>query len=76
MSLKSFSVYIVKFFELYISAVLLPIRQLYYSYLFCCFVEIKKIPLWSLFLIVYLHLQWNAVLTQIMLCLAEAVLPK
>jgi hypothetical protein len=25
------------------------------------------------FLIVYLHLQWNAVLTQIMLCLAEAV---
>jgi uncharacterized membrane protein len=34
----------------------------------------KKIPLWSLFLIVYLHLQWNAVLTQIMLCLAEAVL--
>jgi hypothetical protein len=28
----------------------------------------------SLFLIVYLHLQWNAVLTQIMLCLAEAVL--
>ena len=32
------------------------------------------IPLWSLFLIVYLHLQWNAVLTQIMLCLAEAVL--
>ena len=48
--------------------------QLYYSYFFCCFVEIKKIPLWSLFLIVYLHLQWNAVLTQIMLCLAEAVL--
>ena len=48
--------------------------QLYYSYLFCCFVEIKKIPFWSLFLIVYLHLQWNAVLTQIMLCLAEAVL--
>jgi hypothetical protein len=41
---------------------------------FCCFVEIKKIPLWSLYLIVYLHLQWNAVLTQIMLCLAEAVL--
>jgi hypothetical protein len=34
----------------------------------------KKIPLWSLFLIVYLHLQWNAVLTQIMLCLTEAVL--
>jgi hypothetical protein len=32
--------------------------QLYYSYLFCCFVEIKKILLWSLFLIVYLHLQW------------------
>jgi hypothetical protein len=30
-------------------------------------------PLWSLFLIVYLHLQWNAVLTQIILCLAEAV---
>jgi hypothetical protein len=29
---------------------------------------------WSLFLIVYLHLQWNAVRTQIMLCLAEAVL--
>ena len=50
--------------------------QLYYSYLFCCFVEIKKYPcaVWSLFLIVYLHLQWNAVLTQIMLCLAEAVL--
>ena len=71
MSLKSFSIYIVKFFELYISAVLLPID---YSYFFCCFVEIKKIPLWSLFLIVYLHLQWNAVLTQIMLCLAEAVL--
>ena len=47
--------------------------QLYYSYFFCCFVEIKKIPLWSLFLIVYLHLQY-AVLTQIMLCLAEAVL--
>ena len=23
--------------------------QLYYSYFFCCFVEIKKIPLWSLF---------------------------
>jgi hypothetical protein len=45
--------------------------QLYYSYLFC---RNKKIPLWSLFLIVYLHLQWNAVLTQIMLCLAEAVL--
>jgi hypothetical protein len=34
----------------------------------------EKIPLWSLFLNVYLHLQWNAVLTQIMLCLAEAVL--
>ena len=67
MSLKSFSIYIVKFFELYISAVLLPI-------VFCCFVEIKIIPLWSLFLIVYLHLQWNAVLTQIMLCQAEAVL--
>ena len=48
--------------------------QLYYSCFFCCFVEIKKIPLWSLFLIVYLHLQWNAVLTQIMLCLTEAVL--
>jgi hypothetical protein len=47
---------------------------LYYSYFFCCFVEKKNIPLWSLFLIVYLHLQWNAVLTQIMLCLAEAVL--
>jgi hypothetical protein len=54
---KSFSIYIVKFFELYISAVLLP-------FVFCCFVEIKIIPLWSLFLIVYLHLQWNAVLTQ------------
>jgi hypothetical protein len=40
--------------------------------LFSCFVEIKKYTLWSLFLIVYL--QWNAVLTQIMLCLAEAVL--
>ena len=40
--------------------------------LFCCFVEIKKIPLWSLFLIVYLHLQWNAVLTQIYV--TEAVL--
>jgi hypothetical protein len=26
--------------------------QLYYSYFFCCFVGIKKIPLWSLFLIV------------------------
>jgi hypothetical protein len=45
--------------------------QLYYSYLFC---RNKKIHLWSLFLIVYLHLQWKAVLTQIMLCLAEAVL--
>jgi hypothetical protein len=45
MSLKSFSIYIVKFFELYISAVLLPID---YSYFFCCFVEIKKIPLWSI----------------------------
>ena len=51
--------------ELYISAVLLLVL------LFC---RNKKIPLWSLFLIVYLHLQWNAVLTQIMLCLAEAVL--
>ena len=42
-----------------------------------CFVvlsKLKKIPLWSLFLIVYSHLQWNSVLTQIMLCLAEAVL--
>ena len=57
MSLKSFSIYIVKFFELYI-----------------CFVEIKKYPFVEPFLIVYLHLQWNAVLTQIMLCLAEAVL--
>ena len=56
--------------ELYISAVLLPI-VLYY--LFCCFVEIKKYPCED-FLIVYLHLQWHAVLTQIMLCLAEAVL--
>ena len=36
--------------------------------------KLKKIPLWSLFLIVYLHLQWNAVLTQIMLCLAEGAL--
>ena len=43
-------------------------------YLFCCFVEIKKYPCGAFFLIVYLHLQWNAVLTQIMLCLAEAVL--
>ena len=57
--------YIVKFFELYISALLLPILLLCRN---------KKIPLWSLFLIVYLHLQWNAVLTQIMLCLAETVL--
>jgi hypothetical protein len=48
--------------------------QLYYSYLFCCFVEIKKYPCGTFFLIVYLHLQWNAVLTQIMLCLAEVVL--
>jgi hypothetical protein len=39
----------------------------------CCFVEIKKY-LVEPFLIVYLHLQWNAVLTQIMLCLAEAAL--
>jgi hypothetical protein len=36
--------------------------------------EIKKYPCGTFFLIVYLHLQWNAVLTQIMLCLAEVVL--
>jgi hypothetical protein len=35
--------------------------QLYYSYLFCCFVEIKKYPCGAFFYIVYLHLQWNAV---------------
>ena len=51
--------------------------QLYYSYvhvLLLLFCRSTKIPLWSLFLIVYLHLQWNAVLTQVMLCLAEAIL--
>ena len=51
--------------ELYISAVLLLVL------LFC---RNKKNTLVEPFLIVYLHLQWNAVLTQIMLCLAEAVL--
>ena len=53
------------------------IYQQYYSYLFCCFVEINKIPLGRVvgpFLIVYLHLQWNAVPIQIMLYLAEAVI--
>jgi hypothetical protein len=65
MSLKSFGIYIVKFFELYISALLVTCSVVCRN---------KKIPLWSLFLIVYLHLQWNAVLTQIMLCLAEAIL--
>jgi hypothetical protein len=60
-----YRIYIVKFFELYTSAVLLLVL------LFC---RNKTIPLWSLFLIVYLHLQWNAVLTQIMLCLAESIL--
>jgi hypothetical protein len=45
--------------------------QLYYKYLFCCLVEINKYPYGAFF---YLHIQWNAVLTQIMLCLAEAVL--
>jgi hypothetical protein len=34
--------------------------------------SVSKIHLWSLFLIVHLHLQWNAVLAQIVLCLAEA----
>ena len=76
MSLKSFSIYIVKFLELYISAVLLVTNCIIvrYMYFFCCFVEIKKNTLVEPFLIVYLHLQWNVVLTQIMLCLAEAVL--
>jgi len=50
------------------------ISQQYCYQLVLLFCRNKKIPLWSLFLIVYLHLQWNAVLTQIMLCLAEAVL--
>jgi hypothetical protein len=57
------------FFDKYFSE-----KLLYYSYLFCCFVEIKKYPCGAFFLIVYLHLQWKAVLTQIMLCLAETVL--
>ena len=48
MSLKSFSIYIVKFVELYISAVLLPIvLDSIYSY--CCFVEIKKYPCGAFF---------------------------
>ena len=76
MSLKSFSIYIVKFLELYISAVLLvanciTVRATCTS---SVILSKEKNSLVEPFLIVCLHLQWNAVLTQIMLCLAEAVL--
>jgi hypothetical protein len=50
------------------------INDRHISLILMLFCRNKKITLWNLFLIVYLHLQWNAVLTQIMLCLAEAVL--